>query len=217
MKKVGIYKITSPSKRIYIGQSVDIDRRFKQYHKMTNCHEQSTLFRSLNKYGVSNHKFEVLEICNRDVLTEKEAYWIDYYKSNDKRKGMNIRCAGSKGKLSTSTKKKISKANKGKKRTVEQRLEQSKRLKENPISFWLGKKRSKEDRIKMSISHIGKKGRLHPCSKKIIQFDLFGNKLNEFYGASEASRVLGIQRSSIKNNLIGLSKTCNKSIFKYAN
>ena len=34
---VGIYKITSPSGKIYIGQSIDIQKRFKHYKQLHNC------------------------------------------------------------------------------------------------------------------------------------------------------------------------------------
>jgi hypothetical protein len=34
MKQIGIYKITSPTKRVYIGQSVNIERRFNTYEKL---------------------------------------------------------------------------------------------------------------------------------------------------------------------------------------
>ena len=32
----GIYKITSPKGRIYIGQAVDLKRRFKEYEKFND-------------------------------------------------------------------------------------------------------------------------------------------------------------------------------------
>ena len=35
--KIGIYKITSPSNKIYIGQSINIERRFKEYKTLKNC------------------------------------------------------------------------------------------------------------------------------------------------------------------------------------
>ncbi len=31
---IGIYKITNPEGKIYIGQSIDIDRRFKEYKRL---------------------------------------------------------------------------------------------------------------------------------------------------------------------------------------
>ena len=51
--------------------------------------------------------------------------------------------------------------------------------------------------------------------KPIIQYDLQMQELNRFEGATDAARKLKLGRTAIKNNLIGLSKTCNKTIFKY--
>ena len=48
---IGIYKITSPNNKVYIGQSVDIEKRLKRY-KNLNCKKQSKIYNSLNKYGV---------------------------------------------------------------------------------------------------------------------------------------------------------------------
>lgn len=75
---IGIYKITSPSSRIYIGQSIDIEKRL-YYYKSLRCKQQPILFKSLLKYGFTNHIFEVIEECSIDLLNERERYWQDYY------------------------------------------------------------------------------------------------------------------------------------------
>lgn len=70
---VGIYKITNPKGKIYIGQSIDIERRFKEY-KGVYCKNQRKLYYSLKKYGWENHKFEVIEECNEKNLIQRENY-----------------------------------------------------------------------------------------------------------------------------------------------
>jgi len=70
---IGIYKITSPSKKIYIGQSIDIEKRFKYYLNL-NCKKQTKLYNSLKKYGYKKHFFEVIEICKITELNNKERY-----------------------------------------------------------------------------------------------------------------------------------------------
>ena len=55
----GVYKITSPSSRIYVGQSINIEKRFNQYEKKQNVSEQKKLYNSFLKYGVENHIFEI--------------------------------------------------------------------------------------------------------------------------------------------------------------
>jgi len=56
----GIYKITSPSGKIYIGSSINIDKRIK-YYSSGNCKGQIRLFNSIVKYGWNNHILEILE------------------------------------------------------------------------------------------------------------------------------------------------------------
>ena len=75
---IGIYKITSPTKRIYIGQSIDIKRRFYNYKKI-KCQGQPLLYSSLKKYGVETHKFEILCECERHELNERERYYQELY------------------------------------------------------------------------------------------------------------------------------------------
>jgi group I intron endonuclease len=59
----GIYKITSPSCKVYIGQSINIKKRWN-HHKGNYNKEQPKLHRSFNKYGTENHIFEIIEECS---------------------------------------------------------------------------------------------------------------------------------------------------------
>lgn len=119
---IGIYKITSPNGRIYIGQSVDIEYRFSKY-RILNCKSQVKLYRSFIKNGLENHIFEVIEECDESILNDRERYWQDYYSVLTN--GLNCRLTTSKdksGSLSKSTRLKIGKGNKGKIKSVESRL-----------------------------------------------------------------------------------------------
>ncbi len=76
-KKVcGIYMITNPKGLKYVGQSVDIDKRFADY-KSLRLERQSKLHTSLKKYGADAHKFEVLEECAEDLLGNLEKQHLD--------------------------------------------------------------------------------------------------------------------------------------------
>lgn len=75
----GIYKITSPSGKIYIGQSTNIEKRISRY-KTLSCKKQVKLYNSLKKYGWDLHLFEIIEIVNDDkMLIERETSWKLHY------------------------------------------------------------------------------------------------------------------------------------------
>ena len=110
----GIYKITSPSNKIYVGQSINIERRFKEYQiYKASISIGSKLFKSFQKYGVENHRFEIIEECTLEQLNEQEIYWGHRFNTLGKN-GLNLRLGNAKGICSEETKKKIGKGNKGK-------------------------------------------------------------------------------------------------------
>lgn len=79
----GIYKITSPSGRIYIGQSNNLDKR-RRHYTPGRCKNQKLINNSLRKYGYKNHIFEVIhelpEDVNQDILDVYEKIYHDQYK-----------------------------------------------------------------------------------------------------------------------------------------
>jgi len=175
---IGIYKITSPSNKVYIGQSIDIERRFKHY-KIMRCKDQVKIYNSLLKYGVDAHIFEVLELCETEQLNNRERHYQDLYDSVAN--GLNLLYVKSEhfnGGHSEESKKKISDSLKGKTFTDEHKykigLSNSRRIispetiekhrlaglgkivsaetKEKQRQSRLGSKRSEETKKKMSES-----------------------------------------------------------------
>lgn len=84
-KSVGIYKITDTrNQRMYIGQAVDIGTRWKEHVKCglgigTTSYLSNKFYTALHNHGAENFTFEILELCSRDKLDERERYWIDFY------------------------------------------------------------------------------------------------------------------------------------------
>ena len=79
---IGIYKITNLlNGKSYIGQSVDIETRWKQEIRasLREKHPKNHFIRALKKYGKDNFEFSVLEECKREELDEKEIYYIDKF------------------------------------------------------------------------------------------------------------------------------------------
>lgn len=78
-KNCGIYKITSPTGRVYIGQAVNIILRWKSYKKPTGAKDQKRLHNSFKKYGVLAHQFDVIEYCSVEDLNCSERFWQDEF------------------------------------------------------------------------------------------------------------------------------------------
>lgn len=82
---IGIYKIENLiTNKIYIGSSKNINERFINHKSMlrNNSHHCIYLQRAIDKYGLDNFSFEVLELCPEEDLVIKEQYYIDLYKGN---------------------------------------------------------------------------------------------------------------------------------------
>jgi len=117
---IGIYKITNPKGRVYIGQSIHIQNRFTAYKRLSNCSEQHKLYRSFLKHGVQNHIFEIVEECQLDTLNARERYWQEFYDTiNNGLNCMLTRDADRSGKHSQETIEKMRIAAKGKPKSPE--------------------------------------------------------------------------------------------------
>lgn len=209
-----IYKIISPENRIYVGQTTNYFKRIKNYNNL-KCKSQTILYRSFKKYGVNNHIFDIIELCELEQLNERERYWQDYY--NVLKNGLNCRLTTSKdksGKLSESTKFKIGKANTGKICSTDKKQKISLANKGNyhteetkkKISIsQTGKKHTNESKLKIGISS---KTRIRN-RKKIINIST-----NEIYNSiDELSIISGISKSwlyKILGNFVD-----NKTNYKY--
>lgn len=85
--KTGIYKITEiESGKCYVGQAANIAERWKQHIKRGVGAETPTrnkLYPAMIAAGPENFTFEVIEVCNRQLLDEREDYWQDYFKAKE--------------------------------------------------------------------------------------------------------------------------------------
>jgi group I intron endonuclease len=74
VKKAHIYKITSPTGRIYVGSSVNYTRRIKYYEGL-HCKTQIKLYNSFLKHGFENHVFEIIEECHPSQKLIRECFY----------------------------------------------------------------------------------------------------------------------------------------------
>lgn len=180
-----IYKIQSPSYKIYIGKSRNFKNRVREYNKLKNS-SQRRLDNSFKKYGIDNHKIEILFKCEEIDLNLWEIFFIKFFDTFGTKHGLNLQSGGQGGKLSKESieiirnkakgrvfseqhKKRISEGKKGKinyalrgvpkKRESVEKL--SKVLKQKyadgSIKVWnKGIKRTEEEKTKMSLANMGR-------------------------------------------------------------
>lgn len=186
---IGIYKITSPSGKIYIGQSWNISKR-KSYYKNNPNKSQCYIYNSLCKYGFENHTFEVIHILpndiTQDILDIYECLYMELYKDCNIEL-MNIRNGGSKGKLSIETIEKMRKTTHGRDFLTEynKRKDRYKR----PKGFWSNRK--------------------HPREYKLVQYDLNMNHVKNWNSISEVCKELKYNRENISKAINNNSKYKN--------
>jgi group I intron endonuclease len=156
---VGIYKITSPSGKIYIGQSVDILSRINKY-KNAKCITQPIILKSILKYGWENHLFEIVCECNKEELNEKERHYQELFDCIGK-KGLNCMLTNTSTKTGKARQETIDKL-KGRKlpESTRQKMRDRKTSDETKLKISkanIGRIVSKETRDKISESNKGKK------------------------------------------------------------
>lgn len=83
IRKWVIYKIESPSNKIYIGLTCNLRNRLYPY-KRESCTGQPLLYKSLKKHGYENHIVSIIDefTSNISYAKGKEIFWIKTYMSN---------------------------------------------------------------------------------------------------------------------------------------
>lgn len=78
-----IYKITNKiNNKVYIGKTIKtVESRWKQH--CLDCKKERNsnrpLYRAMRKYGIENFNIEPIEECSKEVLSEREMYWIKHF------------------------------------------------------------------------------------------------------------------------------------------
>ncbi len=222
--KSGIYMLTNKlTNDIYIGQSNDISKRFKNYFNLSYIKSKSTFIitRTLIKYGYSNFSVTILEYCDKSDLLIKEQYYFD--KLNPEYNILKIAGSSRDFKHSEETKAKISKSLKGiyvkeksalfgRSHTEETKKSMSlKKAKDNNPLF--GKIHSKNYIELMRQKALG---RIHSADTKLKISTIRGNPVNIYEKcSSEGFKLIGnfvsARRAGIFLNISG------STIIRYMN
>jgi len=232
MAKSGIYKITNPKNKVYIGKATSLVRR-KNAYKGLFCDKQPKIYNSLKKYGWEQHVFEIIEECSINNLVDKEIYYkTRFIEENGWEMALFINIKDEGGEPFTEeTKQKISKSKKGHIcYNDEWRKKISKSLKERNHSQYY----TEEVKHKMAISQKGKpkpfteehKQNMLISKRKqatpVLMFDLEGNLIREWESKGQAAEWIKEQTgktsnitSQIKDCILGRQKTAFKFKWKY--
>lgn len=193
-----IYKLTSPSNKCYIGQTINLVERKRALYNPNKYYSGHRLDNAIKKYGIENFQYEIIiQIVEsskeklREKLDELEKFYIEKYDSYNNGYNMTLGGSGSNGCFQTEeSKRKISEKAKGRKGsmlgrhlTEEQKNKISNFAKtrtgeKNPF---YGKTHSEEAKWKIGRAN----------SIPILQLDLNENVITEFPSAKDAARSLG--------------------------
>lgn len=89
----GIYKILNKiNDKFYIGSAVDLPKRWREHQRKLNekTHKNAHLQAAWDKYWNTSFEFVILEICSKDMLIEREQFWINATNCCDRSIGYNL-------------------------------------------------------------------------------------------------------------------------------
>lgn len=238
----GIYYIKNlMNNKYYIGQSVDILRRWRREKYDLNCEESAWnvhLQRSWRQYGEENFEFQIVELCQPEQLDEREMHWITLYDSYNNGYNQSLGGGGVNGwKHTSESKAKISESNR-KTITPERRKEASDRARD----YWsdpLNREALQEckrqwwenpiNRAKM-VDAAKNSGRIYPSGEDHPMFGADRTGINSghhrscvqvetgnfYYTLTDASKATGLNLSKICSVCNGSRKTTGGYHWRYA-
>lgn len=212
-----IYKITSPTGRLYIGKTYHLAGRIASYkHDLKKERYTTVLFHSLKKYGWDAHKLEVIEDLADELLEEREIFWIAELKTYrpENENGMNM-THGGEGHRGTWM------------HDLARRKHMSETFRGSNASFY-GKHHTEENKKKASIrvSAYNKKHGIkvpqwgaekgwEKTRKVVIAYNSKGKFSGEFISLTKAAEQLNVKLQGVKDSVLYNSWVDGRFIFKY--
>ena len=214
---VGIYKITSPSNKIYIGQSINIEKRKNQYIKPSRSCIGPKLYNSINKYGWENHIHEIIEECSIEELNKKEVFykqqilnklgWENILFCELYDRGGGPKSKETKLKQSISQKLNLSQPKIKEKRKINCKIAANKPgVQEQAVT--------NTDWVMREINRL-KSMDYSKLKKSVLQFDLQGIFIKEWDGFIDIKKELNYDQSTIRKCCKDLQKTAYGFKWKY--
>lgn len=206
----GIYKWTSPSGKIYIGQSKNLERRKKEF--LLNPFKQeynkwnTPIDKARRKYpDFTQWKYEIIIVCEPEQLDELEMKYIELYDSTNSRIGYNSTLGGDGAKGVPW----------GSPKQIEGAKNKDIRGENNPM---YGKHHTQD--VKDYISSINKGRKLTKeqklqKSKPVIEYTKDGYMLKTWDSATDAAEFYGVNKACIGRVCMGKKKSTCEHLWKY--
>ncbi len=212
-----VYLVIFPNTKVYVGKTSDLARR-RRSHKHSSKYVKSDsrkFYRAINKYGYKSLKWEVLckELSLKDANYIETAF-IRLFKSTEHEYGYNISLGGDGGPISEETKKLISVANKGRKRSEVSKAKMSR----SHLGVKLSKKHV-QAQIKGRTGSIVKEETRLKISKSKGSRPFVVYKGNEYIGKfvnqKECARLLGLKHNNVNACLNNRAKSHKGYTFRF--
>lgn len=210
----GIYRWISPSGKSYVGQAIDLQRRKREFttspFNYYYTSKDSAIDRARRKYpDFTQWTYEILAYAEtKEELNELEIKNIALYNTTNSKLGYNSTKGGD-GTVGTPW-------------GSEAQLEalETRRSYEGENNPMYHKHHTEETKQKIREARFGSKQSEETIKKKskpINQYDLEGNFIKTWNGASEAMKALGIDKSSIGRVCKGTKKSAGGFKWSYCN
>lgn len=170
--------------KLYIGQTIwGPITRFNAHKRSLKAgtHHNAHLQRSWNIHGEEGFVFHVIEKCQQDQLDDREKYWINVFGSCDRTRGFNVEAGGVGLRRTTidKTRRILSKINKGKPMSEEQKRKISESLSGMKIHSEYQKNKWSKERSGSGNSFYGKK---HSIETRMLLSKIRTGKPNKSKG-----------------------------------
>ena len=205
-----IYKITNNiNQKVYIGQTIMTPvQRWQKHRSDAKLNKPYPLYRAMNKYGIDNFSFEILEEVKVEELDEKERYYINLYHSYinfENSNGYNATLGGSKGNHYFNP-------------CIDEVIECAQYMTINQLANHFGVGYATMKNYLHNYNIQPQKGRTGGGDKSIAQIDINTNEIIQIFPRiADASRFFGKipKNSGIRDVLKGKRKTAYGYKWKY--
>lgn len=211
------------NEKIYVGCSVDVDRRINTHKSKLSkgIHNNLHLQQSYEKYGKDVFTFTLIEECTIENLYEREDYYATYYNSMDKNYGYNKLPTSENMRPKTLTdeiKKKISEAKKGipskykgikRPDDVIQKMKLNRKSTAGENNPMYGKKNpTTTERNKLRTKETMPPDYVWPTSVAVLQYTKEMELVKKWNSVREAAKHINRTEAAISMCTSGKNKTC---------